>query len=465
MRALLPLCLTLVVLGCGDPAGVPDLPADPPTLRTAVAPQATVVGQPFSFDASQGGSTFTDPSGRGLSYTLVIAGPNGGLTTTSARISGVPTVPGVVRATLTASDPEGRAASTEVAVAVFAAGLASPQVPAQPLRYGNLPLPLHFTAAGPGGAVAATDNTPANNAVTDAGATLGRVLFYDRRLSVNDGVSCASCHQQSTGFSDPARLSQGFGGGETDRHSMSLVNARFYQRGRFFWDERAPTLEAQVLQPIQDPVEMGMRLEDLVVKLRATPFYAPLFAAAFGSGDITSDRVARALAQFTRALVSSASRFDSAFAGGPQPNLGLLTPVEAEGFQVFTNPVLGGCVRCHATHAQVAGNVFNTGLDAMITDAGAGNGRFKTPSLRNVAVRGRFMHDGRFTTLHEVVNHYDNGVQDNPALDPGLRGPVGAPPRRLNLSQLQKDALVAFLHTLTDHQFLTDARFSDPFSH
>jgi len=221
MRAKQPvcLCLTLVLLACGDSAGISDPPTDPPSLRTAVAPQAAVMGQPFSFDASQGGSTFADPSGRGLTYTLVIDGPSGGLTATSARISGVPTAPGVVRATLTASDTEGRAVSTPVAVAVFAAGLTSPQLPAQPMRYANLPLPLHFTVPGPGGGVTATDNTPANNAVTDAGATLGRVLFYDRRLSVNDGVSCASCHQQSTGFSDAARLSRGFDSGVAGRRA------------------------------------------------------------------------------------------------------------------------------------------------------------------------------------------------------------------------------------------------------
>jgi cytochrome c peroxidase len=382
---------------------------------------------------------------------------------TGTRIAGVPEAPGVVRAVLTATDVRGRSASAPVVVIVFAGGLSAPSLPAQPYVYAGVQLPAHFLAPGPGGGVAAADNTPASNPITNAGAALGRVLFYDRRLSANDAISCASCHQAATGFSDAERLSRGFAGGETARHSMSLANARFYRRGRFFWDERAATLEAQVLEPVQDPVEMGMPLDDLVLKLQAAGYYAPLFAAAFGTPEITSDRVARALAQFTRSLVSFTSRFDSAFAGGAaQPDLSRLTAQEAQGVQLFADPRVG-CARCHGTHAQVAGDVFNTGLDATITDAGAGNGRFKVPSLRNVAVRGRFMHDGRFTTLRQVVEHYDNGVRANPGLDPGLRGPDGQP-RRLNLTPAEKDALVAFLHTLTDARFLADPRFADPFA-
>jgi cytochrome c peroxidase len=160
-------------------------------------------------------------------------------------------------------------------------------------------------------------------------------------------------------------------------------------------------------------------------------------------------------------MVSFTSRFDSAFAGTAQPDLTRLAPQEAQGAMLFADPATG-CARCHGTHAQIAGDVFNTGLDPTITDAGAGNGRFKAPSLRNVAVRGRFMHDGRFTTLRQVVEHYDSGVRINPGLDPGLRGPDGQP-RRLNLTQAQKDAIIAFLHALTDTAFLTDPRFSDPF--
>jgi cytochrome c peroxidase len=456
MRSMLLLMLPL--LACN---GIADVYPEAPAVQTTVLPQAAISGAAFSFDAAQDGRTFSDPLGGGLSYALSINGAGRGLTAAGSRISGVPEGTGVVRAVLTATDVRGRSASTGVAVAVFAEGLNAPALPAQPYSYAGVQLPAHFLAPGPGGGVAAADNTPASNPITNPGAALGRVLFYDRRLSANDAVSCASCHQQSTGFSDPERLSRGFAGGETDRHSMSLANARFYRRGRFFWDERAATLEAQVLQPIQDPVEMGVSLADLVLKLQATSFYAPLFNAAFGSPDITSERVAHALAQFTRSLVSFTSPFDSAFAGAAQPDLARLAPEAAQGARLFADPAVG-CARCHGTHAQIAGDAFNTGLDATITDAGADNGRFKAPSLRNVAVRGRFMHDGRFTTLLEVVEHYDNGVRANPGLDPGLRGPDGQP-RRLNLTQPQKDALIAFLEALTDPGFLTDPRFSDPF--
>jgi cytochrome c peroxidase len=457
------LTLLLVVLSlvaCGD--GIADVAPALPAVQAAVAPQAASIGASYSFDAAQNNRTFSDPAGGGLSYVVTFSGPARGLVAAGARITGVPDATGIVRGVLKATDARGRSVSTDIAVVVFSAGLMMPVLPAQPNVYAGIALPAHFLAPGPGGGVVTTDNTPSSNPTTDAGAALGRVLFYDGRLSANDGISCASCHQQQTGFSDPDRLSSGFAGGSTARHSMSLANARFYRRGRFFWDERAATLEAQVLQPIADPVEMGMPLEDLVLKLQATTFYAPLFAAAFGSPDITSERVARALAQFTRSLVSFNSRFDASFAGAAQPNLGLLTPQEAQGFLLFADPAVG-CARCHGTHAHIAGDVFNTGLDATITDAGAGNGRFKVPSLRNVAVRGRFMHDGRFTTLQEVVEHYDSGVRNNPGLDPGLRAP-GGQPRRLNLTVAQKDAIVAFLHTLTDAQFLADSRFADPFA-
>jgi cytochrome c peroxidase len=303
---------------------------------------------------------------------------------------------------------------------------------------------------GRGGGGRALDNTPAANPVTDAGATLGRVLFYDPRLSANDQVACASCHVQAFGFSDTARFSRGFAGGRTRRHSMGLANAALYRSGRFFWDERAATLEAQVLAPIQDPVEMGMPLDRLERKLRATPYYAPLFAAAFGTPEVTSERVSRALAQFVRALVSADSRFDR----------GALTPEEREGLRLFTGAAR--CAQCHLPNALSADAARNTGLDAAVADSGAGRGRFKAPSLRNVAARAPYMHDGRFATLEQVVKHYDDGVQPNPDLDPRLRGRGGAP-RSLGLTGEQKAALVAYLHALTDSSFLRAPQLADPF--
>ncbi len=356
-------------------------------------------------------------------------------------------------------------------------GPSLPVVPYDYVAYAVTNLPAHYagTQAQPLN-VAAADNTPPDNPITNAGATLGRVLFYDKRLSANDTTSCASCHQQARGFSDSNRLSQGFQGGSTDRHAMGLTNAKYYARGRFFWDERAATLEAQVLQPIQNPVEMGMTLPQLETKLSGLTYYPPLFQAAFGSTAVTSDHVAKALAQFVRSMVSYQSKYDRAFtqsAGGPPNFAAVFTPQELQGLQLFGGTPGGppggngrtlSCNQCHGTAAQIAANVENNGLDAILTDVGAGGGRFKVPSLRNVAVRAPFMHDGRFATLDAVIEHYNSGVKDSPNLSPRLRagGPAG-PPQRLNLSNEEKSALLALLNTLTDNTFLFDPKFSNPF--
>ncbi len=336
-----------------------------------------------------------------------------------------------------------------------------PLLPATLFAYSDLsaPLPAWFTGPGPGGSAIADDNTPPTNPVTDAGATLGRVLFYDTRLSSTGTIACASCHIQSLGFGDTARFSKGVAG-VTARHTMSLANARFYSRGHFFWDERANTLEDQVLQPIQNPVEMGQTLTGVVASVSAASFYPPLFHAAFGSSAITSTTISFALAQFVRSMISAGSKFDKAFENGGPPNFAVLTQQEQQGQQIFAGQ--GGCAACHSTNAIVADNIHDTGLDSTITDVGTGNGQFKVPSLRNVGLRASFMHDGRFATLQQVVQFYDSGIQANPNLDRRLRAPDGTP-KRLNLTQAQRDALVAFLNTFTDSTFITVSKFSSPF--
>ena len=349
--------------------------------------------------------------------------------------------------------------------ALRAAGppLCEPVLPA--MRYGysdaDAPIPRHFLASAPG-TVAFTDNSPPENPITNPGATLGRVLFYDVRLSADDRIACASCHRQALGFGDTVRFSRGFDGRHAARRTMALANARFYEYGRFFWDERASSLEALILHPIQDTLEMGMELDSLARKLGATSYYPGLFTAAFGSPDVTSDRIAFALAQFVRSLVSAESRFDAVFATGGAPDYALLSELEREGLRIFNDASGAGCVNCHRTIAQVADQANNIGLDVVSADTGAGGGRFKPPSLRNVAVRPPYMHDGRFATLREVVEFYDSGIEDSPDLDPRLRAPDGSP-RRLHLTAAQRDALVAFLNTLTDFSFLKAERFSDPF--
>ena len=354
--------------------------------------------------------------------------------------------------------------STEV-VTPTGSNLREPILPSAWYSYSDadVSLPPQFVGPGPGGPVVVTDNTPTTNHTTNAGATLGRVLFYDVRLSANDQVACASCHRQAFAFGDTARLSRGFKGGLTRRHAMGLANARFYQRGRFFWDERAATLEAQVLMPIQDTTEMGMTVTNLVSKVGTTKYYPALFQAAFGTPQVTSDRIANALAQFVRSIASYQSKFDQAFVGmgvGGPNFVGALTPDEALGQQLFVGA--GRCAQCHATNAQVSDDIHNTGLDAFSADTGAGGARFKAPSLRNIGVRAPYMHDGRFATLAQVVEHYDTGIQPNPNLDRRLRGPNGAP-QRLNLTAQQRAALVAYLNTLTDQTLLTAAKFSNPF--
>ncbi|WP_421784438.1 cytochrome c peroxidase [Hyphobacterium sp.] len=358
--------------------------------------------------------------------------------------------------------------STSVAVRTL---MSEPVLPQIPYLYADadVTLPTHYR----NGPVAAADNTPIQNHITNPGAALGRVLFYERRLSANNTTSCASCHIQSTGFSDTLRFSRGFAGELTERHSPGLSNARYYANGHFFWDERAETLEDQTLAPIQSEVEMGLTLEEAVARIAAEAFYANLFADAFGDPEVTSDRMAEAMAQFVRSMTSADSPFDRALADGPLGSPAFqahFSEAEYLGLQLFM-PVPGstiedvGCAACHNTLAHISDDVHNIGLDAgndADADPGNGLGEFKSPSLRNVGVRTHFMHDGRFTSLAEVIEHYNSGIIGSRNLDPRLRDGPGQP-QRLNLTAEEAAALEAFMHTLTDNIFLTDPRFSDPF--
>lgn len=344
-------------------------------------------------------------------------------------------------------------------------------LPASPLNYASPALPSYLLS----GPVPAQRNTPPGNPVTDWGASLGRVLFYDTRLSANRAVACASCHVQARGFSDPEVLSLGFQGGRTGRHSMGLLNAAYYPNGRFFWDERAATLEAQVLQPIQDTVEMGMSLDLLVSRLEAVSWYPALFERAFGSPVVTAEGISRALAQFVRSMVSYQTRFDAGRGTlPPQANLSETpfpnyTPQEQQGKSLFFGP-RGNCAACHGTETFTAPGPRNNGLDLVPSDPGVagvtGNpalaGHFKVPSLRGVAERSPYMHDGRFATLEAVIDHYSTGVQASATLSPQLRTPNGDP-RRPNFTAQERAALVAFLGTLSDPVLAADPRWASPF--
>ncbi len=346
------------------------------------------------------------------------------------------------------------------------------RLPPTTFNYSSPVLPAEFLVQ----PILGQDNMPSTNVTTDAGATLGRVLFYDKRLSTNQSISCSSCHQREHGFADPRPFSTGFNGGKTARNAMGLSNARWYQRRHFFWDERANTLEDQVLMPIQNAVEMGMTLEALTNRLQAEPFYTNLFARAFGSTGVTSQRISLALAQFVRSIVSTRSKYDTGLAVG----FTNFTAQENLGRQIFLGQVgRATCAACHGTDNFVPGPTLNNnGLEYPYVDLGVGGitgrtqdqGLFKVPSLRNIELTAPYMHDGRFTNLEQVVEFYNSGVVDNPNLSPPLRVPTppGTPPGpvlRLNLTADQKAALVAFLKTLTDTTVTTDQKFADPFNY
>lgn len=355
-------------------------------------------------------------------------------------------------------------------------------LPATPFDY-SLNLPAYFFINAPNSplptSVNGLDNTPSNNPITNEGATLGRVLFYDVNLSLNRTISCASCHQQANGFSDPTIQSTGFNGGHTRRHSMTIINARYYQRGRFFWDERAATLEEQVLMPFQDSVEMGLTLASLVERVSEQYYYPALFEDAFGDTEITAEKISLALAQFVRSIVSYNTKYDIGRAqvngpGQPFPNF---TAQENQGKQLFFAPITNGggaCFGCHTTEAFVSANPGpqNNGIDSISTiDLGAFEtfpnipifeGRFKTSTLRSIELTAPYMHDGRFQTLEQVVDHYNEFILPHPTLSAALKDPQGNPVR-LNFNATQKAALVAFLRTLTDTSIPTAEKWSNPF--
>ncbi len=338
-------------------------------------------------------------------------------------------------------------------------------LPATTFNYAQPDVPDHFK-----GVV-----TASKFGVTDAGATLGRVLFYDKKLSKNNTTACASCHLQANAFADVAKGSLGFEGQVTPRNSLSIVNVAMSKD--LFWDSRETELKSMVLKPIKNHIEMGVEdFDKLTVKLAAADYYPAMFEAAYGNGDVTSDRIADAMSQFLRAMLSVHARIDQ----GPVDLV--LSAQERMGKDLFFGQAL--CSSCHG--GRNLNEAFlaltdtipsqyndgrpraNIGLDMDYADPGMGTtdasktGVFKVPSLRNVALTGPYMHDGRFNTLMEVVNHYNNDIQKHPNLDNRLRDWEGNP-WRLNLTEPQKESLVDFLNALTDNSLLTDERFSNPF--
>jgi cytochrome c peroxidase len=297
-------------------------------------------------------------------------------------------------------------------------------------------------------ALASSDNTPATNPITNEGANLGRVLFYDKQLSRNGTISCGSCHQQKNSFSDSVVFSRGLDGGATTRHSMALLNMRFYKSGKMFWDDRAAALEKQALQPIQNHVEMDMTLELLEAKVKSLTYYPSLFQKAFGTSLIDSVLIAKALSQFQRTIVTYQSKYDRVKRG-----LEIFTAAEAAGEELFlTVPANRTCASCHTPPMFITSSPSAPfGLDDT-NDLGINNrGNFKSGSLRNISIRSNLFHNGSVANVQEMLTAGNPGSGKQPI-----------PSHFLRTADIPN--MLAFLNTLTDKTILTEAKFSDPFA-
>ena len=298
------------------------------------------------------------------------------------------------------------------------------------------------------------------NPPTQEAFELGRTLFYDPRLSRTGDVSCGSCHQQFVAFAHADhRVSHGVDGLLGTRNAPALQNLRWKQN--FFWDGGPQNLETLPLAPLTNPVEMDETLDNVLGKLNANPDYQRRFQQVYGTSLIDSYQFLRTLAQFTASLTSANSRYDHYVR---QEAGGQLNEAEQHGRVLFVQK----CSACHATDLFSDDSFRNNGLDRTfaadsgrthITSRPTDLGRFKVPSLRNVARTEPYMHDGRFQTLKQVLDHYASGVVDSPTLDPLLRQPDGR--LGISLTEQEKNDLLAFLATLTDEQFLKDARLAE----
>lgn len=301
---------------------------------------------------------------------------------------------------------------------------------------------------------------PIDNPLTVEGIALGRELFYEKKLSGDNSMACASCHLQEFNFSDNAQFSAGITGDIGNRQSMAIVNLAWDDL--FFWDGRAVSLEDQAFGPVVNPIELHATWPNVVSKLQMIPKYRLMFKKAFGTQTIDSILISKAIAQFERSMVSFNSDFDKYFYEG---DLNALNASELNGFNLFFGTA--ECIHCHSGPLLNDPSFRNNGLDVTLTDLGLGeitgltadNGKFKVTTLRNIAESGPYMHDGRFETLEEVVEHYNSGVQAaSQNLDSEMNHFVGG----LNLTVAEKADLVAFLRTFSDAHYLNNLDFSDP---
>jgi len=304
---------------------------------------------------------------------------------------------------------------------------------------------------------------PADNPITVEGVALGRKLFYEKLLSGNNTQSCATCHNQALSFTDNGtRFSTGITGAIGTRNAQPLINLGYNLH--YFWDGRAGTLEEQALGPVKNPIEMHLAWTEAAARLNANTSYKAEFKKAFNVDVIDSTHVVKALAQFMRTMISYNSKLDRRLR-----NEANLSASELNGYVIY-NTEKGDCFHCHSIDAGrlLTDNQFhNNGLDSVFTDLGRGaitgnpndNGKFLTPTLRNIALTAPYMHDGRFQTLEQVIDHYNTGGKASSTVDPLMKH-VGT---GLNLTSQEKADLLAFLRSMTDSTFINDTRFKSPF--
>jgi len=303
---------------------------------------------------------------------------------------------------------------------------------------------------------------PVSNPQTIEGIALGKRLFFDPILSGDNTQACADCHLLENAFTDSDRFSDGIDGTLGTRNSMPLFNLAWNYDENFFWDGNTFSLENQVFVPVTNIAEMKSKWEDIIIKLQQHSEYPDLFKQAFGDIVIDSSLVAKAIAQFERTLISSSSKFDKYLLGEAT-----LTDQELNGFNVFMDETKGDCFHCHGSDKNPlwTDNIFhNNGLDATFTDLGLGAvtgdpadyGKFKTPSLRNLVFTAPYMHDGRFATLEDVINHYSKGLQNSSTIDPLMKKVTEG---GIQLSEEDKADLKAFLHSLSDYEFIDNSNF------
>lgn len=307
---------------------------------------------------------------------------------------------------------------------------------------------------------------PNDNPLTIEGIALGRRLFYDPILSSDSSQACATCHMPFDAWSDNNQFSTGVTGAIGTRNSMPIFNLAWNWNEKFFWDGRAISLEDQALGPVVNPIEMNNTWPNAVASLQNHPTYPSLFQAAFGTSTIDSMLVAKAIAQFERTLISGNAKFDKYLRGETA-----LTASELNGFNLFMDENGGDCFHCHGSAANplwTDNDFHNNGLDATFSDNGLGavtgnpsdNGKFKTPSLRNLFFTAPYMHDGRFATIDEVIDHYSEGLKNSPTIDPLMKN-VGQ--GGVQLTPGEKADLKAFLMTLNEPEFIQDTSLQSPF--